>query len=173
MNWLLTSFIGVHSAPKGPNVMLLAEGPSQCHLGPFQPHLLFREACVVTDLIRHWLSSWSTQSSAEAQLSPLPREKHHLQPKNWWIQASPTLPMLLESIGKTISHDFLFCLYCILFYFTFFPGKKGRKVAQNEANIEQEMKMSGVCVTEQGAWIHGALQNVSLCFSNIRGGCNM
>lgn len=156
--------------------MLLAEGPSRCHLGPFQPHLWFREACIMTDLIRHWLSSRSTQSSAEAQLSPLPREKRHLQPKDWWIQASPTLPMLLESIEKTISHDFLLCLHFILFYFFFFlfPGKKRQLSCTKGGNIEQEMKMSGVCicVTEQGAWMHGALQNISLCFSNIRGGCS-
>lgn len=68
----------------------------------------------------------------------------------------------------------VFALYFILLFLFSFSREKRQLSCTKGGNIEQEMKMSGVCicVTEQGAWMHGALQNISLCFSNIRGGCS-
>ena len=94
----------------------------------------------------------SRQSSDEARkkCSPhCPRRKRYLWPKDWWIQASPTLPLQLE---KTISHDLLLCLHLWSGLFFFFQGSAGERQGSctKAGNIEEEMKMSGAEVTDVG-----------------------
>lgn len=136
------------------------------------------------------------QSSDEAQKkhSPrCPRRKHYLWPKDWWIQHHLHLPccwrrpwvMIFYCVCICAVFLFWFCVVgfgvCLLvcwFVVWFFSRREGERQGSctKAGNTEEEMKMSGADMMDVrmgGTWIRSAMQNLSLCFSNIWRGHTM
>lgn len=81
--------------------------------------------------------------------------------------------MLLESVEKTISHELLLCLH--LYFILFFSREERQQSCTKGGNIEQEMKISGACVTDvrRGEGGHPVPCKIFPCLSAIWGGCCM
>lgn len=149
------------------------EGPSNAILGlPFgvvsAPFLVLRS--ILSELIWHWLSSPSTYSSARSPgetFSPLPRKE--TSPAKGLVDLGITCIARASWVSREDHKPWAFIVLAFFFYYYFFSREERQESCTKGGNIEQEMKMSGHAwqMSGGGRWASSALQNISLCFSNL------